>query len=377
MTTVLHTIDTTGPGGAETVFINLVKSLPGDNPVVAIRGPGWVCDTLRKNGIEPVFVDSRGGFNVSYLADLVKIIRRYRVDVVQSHLFGSNLYSSLAGLICRVPVISVFHGFVDTNKGERFLPVKARIINSGSKKIVFVSDRLRQHYISQYGLSGAKATTIYNGVDTDVFYPRKDDSIRKELGLGPENVLIGAVGNIRPAKGYDNFLRAARIIHSRHPECRFVVAGQGSGALYDSLLELRRELGLEGIFYFIGFRENPPAVLNNLDIFVLPSVSEGFSISTIEAMACGVPVVVTRSGGPEEIVENGVNGLTVDSGPEDIAGGIMRIFEKADLGNSLKNTAFAEVEEKFSLRAMVEQYRLCHGPQKEISEGKTDYAGTW
>ncbi|MCF8095229.1 MAG: glycosyltransferase [Desulfobacteraceae bacterium] len=362
MARILHTIDTTGPGGAETVFINLVKSLSGDNPVVAIRGPGWVCDTLRKNGIEPVFVKSRGSFNAAYLLELVKIIRRYRIDLVQSHLFGSNLYSSVAGLICGVPVISVFHGFVDTNRGERFMSVKTRVINFGSKKIVFVSDRLRQHFISEYGFSASKAATVYNGVDTDVFYPRRDDSIREELGLGPENILIGALGNIRPAKGYDHFLRAARIIHSKHPECRFVVAGQGKGALYDSLLETRKNLGLEGIFSFIGFRENAAIVLNNLDVFVLPSVSEGFSISTIEAMACGVPVVVTRSGGPEEIVENGRNGIIVETGPADIAKGIIRLLEDPGLETAVRERALAEVAGKFSLRAMVEQYRLFYDP---------------
>jgi len=235
---------------------------------------------------------------------------------------------------------------------------------------VFVSDRLKEHYVKKLGFADSKAVTIYNGVDNSVFYPRKDDTIRNELGLSAGNILIGAVGNVRPAKGYDIFLKAARQVYDQHSECRFVVAGQGNGALYESLLDLRKDLGLEEVFHFIGFKQDTAKVFNNLDIFVLPSVSEGFSISTIEAMACGVPVVVTRSGGPEEIIENGENGLTVDSGPEDIAWGIMRILEKVEFRNFIKNKGLAEVDEKFSLKAMVNQYKLFYNQNNSMSSGK-------
>jgi glycosyltransferase involved in cell wall biosynthesis len=360
MIRVLHTIDTTGPGGAETVFVNLAKSLdPREfESFAAICGPGWVCDALRKNGIEPVFVNSKGGFNLGYLVEMVRIVRKYRIDVIQAHLFGSCLYAGMAGLICGVPVISTIHGFVDVNDREKLMWLKTRLTNLGSKKIVCVSGHLRKHCVENLGFSGRKAITIYNGVDTSVFHPDRDDSIRKELGLGVEHFVIGAVGNIRPAKGYDIFLRAARIIYDRHPECRILIAGEGSGPLYESLLELRKDLGLEGVFFFTGFREKAAEVFNSLDIFVLPSVSEGFSISTIEAMACGVPVVVTRSGGPEEIVENGTSGITVECTQEDIANGVMPLLENEGLRAALKNRALGEVDEKFSLGAMVEQYRL-------------------
>lgn len=358
MIRVLHTIDTTGPGGAETVFINLVKDLDPCRfrSFAAIRGPGWVFDTLRKNRIEILFIPSRGGFNFLYLLELVKIIRRYKIDIVQSHLLGSNVYCSLAGLICRVPVVSVFHGFVDIHAGEVLMAVKRKLVNLGSKKIVFVSDRLCEYYVQNFGISPLKSITIYNGVNTKVFRPQKDDSIRKELGLGPGHILIGALGNIRSAKGYDVFLKAARLVYDRHPECRFLIAGQGAGALYDALLELRNQLGLENVFFFLGFRENTSMVLNNLDIFVLSSVSEGFSISTIEAMACGIPVIVTRSGGPEEIVMNGENGLCVECCEKAIANAFHNLMVNPELRSKLSRTALRLVRNSFSLRAMIRKY---------------------
>jgi len=358
MIRVLHTIDTTGPGGAETVFVNLATKLDPLKfvSVAAIFGPGWVCDTLRKHGIEPIFVHSRGGFNVRYLQELMRIVRVHKIDIIQSHLLGSSLYSSVAGLMCGVPVVASIHGFVDAGANERLMWLKSLLVSLGSDKIVFVSDRLREHGLRQLGFSSKKSTTIYNGVDTSVFYPKEDDSIRKELGIGPEHVVIGAVGNIRPAKGYDIFLKAARLIYDQHPECRFVVAGQGSGPLYEGLLKLRDALGLRGVFFFIGFRGDPVLVYNNLDIFVLPSTSEGFSLSTIEAAACGLPVVVTRSGGPEEIVTNGgILGTVVECNEVALCNAL-NIYVNDQYFKKYVTKNFESVFSMYSLGKMLKRY---------------------
>ena len=358
MIRILHTIDTTGPGGAETVFVNLIKGLDRQKfePVVAIRGPGWVYDELEKNGISPLFVNSKGAFNFNYLWELIGIIRRHNIDIVQSHLLGSNLYCSLAGMICGMPVISTFHGFVDIHTKERFSTIKSKIINRGSARIVFVSDRLREFYVEQKGFSTRKSVTIYNGIDTSLFKPQRDDSIRKKLGLGPDNVLVGAVGNIRLSKGYEYLLEAAKLVVERYPQFRFVVAGEGSGRLFDNLLDSRKRLGLENHFFFLGFEPDVPRFLNNLDIFVLPSISEGFSISTIESMACGVPVIVTLSGGPEEIVENELTGIVVPAG--DYCALSKAVIDSIENNRNINNAILAlqTCESKFSLKKMISNY---------------------
>jgi glycosyltransferase involved in cell wall biosynthesis len=359
MIKVLHTIDTTGPGGAETVFTNLASGLDPQRfeSVVAISGPGWVCDTLRKKGLEPIFIQSGGGFNFKYLLSLIHIIRQHNINVIQSHLLGSNLYCSLAGLICRVPVISTFHGFVDSSSNDRLIAIKRRIINLGSTKIVYVSEHLRKYFIHEFGFSASKSMTIYNGVDTTIFLPKNDDSIRKEFGLSAEHVLVGAVGNIRPAKGYHTFLKAAKLVRNKYPDCKFVIAGEGSGSLLEDLIRLQAMLHLQEHLIFLGFRADASKILNNLDIFVLPSVSEGFSISTIEAMACKVPVVVTRSGGPEEFVINGQNGIIVDCDEKQLAASIIRLMENRGLIKKITQLAHQQVADNFSLTAMISKYQ--------------------
>jgi glycosyltransferase involved in cell wall biosynthesis len=358
MIRILHTIDTTGPGGAETVFVNLVKGLDRDRfePVVVIRGPGWVCDELRRNGIEPIFLDSSGSLNLKYLLGLISTIRERKIDIIQSHLLGANLYSSLAGLICRVPVVSTFHGFVDVSTREHFSSAKSRIINLGSDRIVFVSNKLRDFYVNHMGFSSRKSVTIYNGVDTSIFKPQRDDSIRKQLGLTPDNILVGSVGNIRPAKGYDYLIRAARMVIDKHPQFRFVIAGEGSGKLYEDLLDLRNSLDLVNHLFFVGFQPDIPRFLNNLDIFVLPSISEGFSISTIEAMSCGLPIVVTKSGGPEEIISSSLNCICVpNKSAHDLSEGLSAILIYCNSNNNVIDSN-CDTANCFSLNNMLCKY---------------------
>jgi glycosyltransferase involved in cell wall biosynthesis len=237
------------------------------------------------------------------------------------------------------------------------IAIKSRVINLGSKKIIFVSEKLRTSFIQKYGFSATKSITIYNGVDTSVFLPKYDDSIRKELGLRSDHILVGAVGNIRPAKGYHIFLKAAELVRKKYPDCKFVIVGEGSGKLFEDLLRLRAKLHLTEHFIFLGFRGDASMVINNLTIFVLPSVSEGFSISTIEAMACNVPVIVTRSGGPEEFVINGQNGIIVDCDEEQIAASIIQLMENKKFVENICTLAHRKVTENFSLSAMISRYQ--------------------
>ncbi|MEA5115724.1 MAG: glycosyltransferase [Geobacteraceae bacterium] len=357
MIRILHTIDTTGPGGAESVFVNLVKGLDADRfyPVVVIGGPGWVCAELRKNGIEPIFINSKGAFNFSYLRGLVKTIRENKIDIIQSHLLGANLYSCLAGLLCNVPVVSTFHGFVDINSMERFYALKSKIISFGSEKIIFVSKKLLEYYVKQKRMPASKSITIYNGIDIRVFKPCRDDSIRKKLELESNQILVGAIGNIRSAKGYEYLLAAARLVIDRRPQIRFVIAGEGSGEIYHSLLEVRKNLNLEKQVNFLGFVSDTSKLLNNLDLFVLSSISEGFSISTIEAMACGIPVVVTQCGGPEEIIENGLSGIVVPPrDPSLLANAIIRSVENNS--RSANEACAKRCKDAFSISKMINDY---------------------
>lgn len=359
MKNILHAIDTSGPGGAETVFLALARGLDPTKyrSYAVIKSEGWVAGQLRKFGLEPFFADAKGSFNLRYLYQLVRIIRKYKIDIVQSHLFGSNVYCSLAGWICRVPVISVFHGAVDVNPNSKLLRTKFHILNRGSAKVVCVSQSLSNTMLKSGMLAHHKSVVIYNGIDTHLFRPQRNQYLKNQLNLTANDIIIGAMGNIRRPKAYDVLLHAAALLVKKSTYYKFMIAGDGSGRLYEDLLKLREELGLKAHVFFLGFQEDVAQVLNNFDIFLLSSTTEGFSIATIEAMACGLPVVVTRSGGPEEIVTHGENGLLVDvASASQIAGAITLIANDAALKTRLVQNARANVMARFSMDSMLHAY---------------------
>lgn len=363
MINVLHTIDSKNSGGAECIFIELFKRLDKEkfNSFAAVEKGGWTELQLRKLNFYPMTLKSQGAFNIKYLLDIIKIIKEYNINIIQSHLFGSNVYCSIAGIICNVPVISTFHGHIDIDKNDKLLRYKFAIINKGSKRIVFVSDHLKNYYLQNTNVMKNKTLTIHNGIDTSHYMRKKNTDIRKELGLSDKHVLIGSIGNIGEAKGYDILMKAVASVNIIRPECRFIIVGDQSNSLYYDLLKLRSELKIDNVVYFLGFRHDVNIILNNCDLFVLPSISEGLSIATLEAMSCGIPVVATKSGGPEEFVKNGVNGLLVNANDvQSLTDGILNLLENEQLRKTcIKNTQ-ETVSKCFSLEAMVNEYGKCY-----------------
>ena len=362
MKTILHIIDTTGPGGAETVFINLAQRLSRERyrSIVVVRGKGWLYDELARLGLEPIIIAAKGSFNWRYLLRLCKFIKKEKVDLIQSHLLGSNVYSSLAGMITGVPVVAVFHGAVDVGGNESFLKLKFAAINLGAKRVITVSENLLANMVLRTPINRKKLLTIYNGVVVDEFKRASSDFIRNQFGWDKSVIIVGSLGNIRNAKGYDILLQAASNLKNSVYNFKFVIAGQGKGSLYDKLLALRTELKLEDV-HFLGFNDDPAGFLSNLDVFLLSSTSEGFSIATIQAMASGIPVVATKSGGPEEIITHSKNGWLVEPGdPEAISNGLEHIVADPELMKTLPTNALDHVKKTFDMDAILSSYETIY-----------------
>jgi len=359
MRTILHTIDTTGPGGAETVFIDLATCLPKEKyrSVVVIRGKGWVYEELRRRGVEPVLLDARGSFNWRYLSGLRKLIHHERVDLIQSHLLGTNVYCSLAGLLTRTPVVATFHGAVDIGQNERFKGLKFDAINAGADCIIAVTDSLRDDILGRTRLKKNKTRVIYNGIDTSLFQHPHSNTLRQKYGWPENEIIIGSLGNIRSAKGYDILLRAAALLENSPHSCRFVIAGQSNSSLIDELLTLRKELGLEDKVHFLGFLDDAAEFLSNIDLFLSSSVSEGLPLSAIQAMVSGLPIIATRCGGYKRLITDRENGWLVEVGnPQAIADAIEVVAADHGLRDKLSGNARKYAIETFDIQVMLEAY---------------------
>jgi glycosyltransferase involved in cell wall biosynthesis len=353
-------IETGGPGGAETVYVNLVRGLDpsqwGHLPVLPMRG--WVYDQLTAFGIQPILMPEHHAFDVAYFARMRALMRRTGVDLIHAHLFGSAVRAAILSRLTGVPAIATLHGGIDLSANERFRRAKVGIMNYGLKRIVFVSEPLRKTLLDAVPFRPDLAIVIPNGIDPKQFSSTDGENFRSELGIGPREFVVGTVASPgRSAKGLDILLEVAALLKVRSPGIRFVLVGDLAGGRGDELLRHRAALGLAQDVIVTGFRSDVDRALAAFDVYALTSRSEGFSISLIEAMASGLPVVSTRCGGPEHIVDDGVTGLLVENeSVEGIADAIERMRADPAARKRLGDAARRVVREKYLIEAQIKQY---------------------
>ena len=356
MKNVLHAIDVFESGGAETVFLQLIKNINRAeyNPVVIIPGKGWLYQQLVRLDIEPIIVDMQGSFNLAYLKSLLRIIKEEKIDLIHSHLFGSNIYCSITGWLSQVPVISTFHGVIDVAEDERFLFLKKRLLRLGSSKIVFVSQFLKDALNQRINAKESLCQVIYNGVDLEQFAEPITEDFRQKIGT-ENKTFVSMVGNVNHSKGYDILIETAALLRGKGYV--FVVAGDTSDECFGSLKRELESQSLEQDVIFLGFQDNIRDLIKSSALYLLTSRDEGFSISTIEAMASGIPVIATRSGGPEEIIQHESNGLLVENeNPLGIASAIEALITNPKIAAKMTEQALKDVSARFSIDKIIRQY---------------------
>lgn len=353
---VLHLIDTGGPGGAETVCLNLAKGLQGQvaHQTVVVPERDWLYGELRTNGLSPELRSTRpGGFDLAFGRWLLTVVRARQINIIQTHLLGSATYGSLVGHAAGVPSVCTFHGTPDFAGPQWLLAAKLRAVVGGANRLVCVSDYLKMHVLSRFRFAERASVTIYNGVD----FSRSTPSSRQRSSERSSFHLC-AVGNARPAKDYPTLIRTVAWLREHDVPCFLVVAGQPPADNFRALRELAAGLGVEPYIEFRGFQPDIGAIFAETDVFVSSSTSEGFSLATVEAMAHGVPAVVTRSGGPEEIIVDGESGLLVPpSNPAALGCAIARLYREPDLARSIATQGAQHVRKEFSMTQMVGRYR--------------------
>ena len=366
--TVLHLIDTGGPGGAETIYLQLVNGIDRDRwrsvPVVPVID--WLHGVLMASGSMPLVVSNQSRARLPYILHLRSVIRREGVDLIHAHLMGSALYGSLAAMLSNLPVVCTFHGLPDIGLGGAGVRMKFRVISRRRNRVVFVSGALREAITTRFDLPASVVRVVPNGIPE--LAPVMTGTEREEMGDTGGRFVVTAVGNVRPAKDYGTLLRAAALLRDWGVPVRLVIIGQASGPLYEDLCRLRRDLDLDREVEFMGFRSDAGRLVAAADGFVSSSSTEGFSLSTVEALHLGRPVVVTRSGGPEEIVRHRETGLLVPVGdPAAIADGLRWVSCNPTSSREMAEWGRKDVRERFSLSRMIESYESLY---RELTESE-------
>lgn len=356
---IFHLIDVAGTGGAETVFCQMVRYFDqrDENALTALPGPGWIAEQLTGLRSEVRFVASRGSFSSRLLATLVGLMRQSRANIMVVHLLGSAAYAALTGLLLRRPVIAVFHGALDFEAPGRMSALKRWLLGLGHVHVVAVSAGVKEALVA-WGLQADRVRVIANGVDTAAFQPVAGAALRNVPGLPADAVVVGAVGNLHPVKGYDLMLQAAALVVKAQGNVHFVVAGEGDPAYQRELERLRDQLGLQRHWHFLGFHTADAAHYSSLDLLVSAASSEGLPLSFLEAMACGVPIVATANEGSTRLLDDARCGLSVPGGdPAALAGAITSVLGNPGLASELGERGLQAVQQRYSLSATLDEYQ--------------------
>jgi glycosyltransferase involved in cell wall biosynthesis len=258
-------------------------------------------------GVRFLGLTRRGPLDLLAWRPLVRLLRTESVDVVHSHMFGSNVWGVALGRGCRVPVI-VAHEHSWAFSGERARRVVDRHwIARMSDALVACSAADRRRMIELERIDPDDIVLIANGIEARPPTPGSD--IRRELAIAPDAPMIGSVGALRAEKRFDVLIDAAALLRRAHPGVRVVIAGDGDQR---GALERRIErLGLGGTVMLLGSRTDVPDVLRGCDIAVNCSDFEGMPLSLLEYMDAGVAIVATRVGGIPSAIDDGIHGLLV------------------------------------------------------------------
>ncbi|NOZ25650.1 MAG: glycosyltransferase [Nitrospirae bacterium] len=369
MLKICYVIGQLNRGGAERQLYELVRGIDGNefHPVVISLSSGgcWV-EELRDLGIEVVELRRRRNREVSRLYSLVRLFRTIRPDIVHTYLYSANSYGRIAAVITGVPVIiaserSLPEAGKDKDRGRILLD---RILARFSHGIICNSRRAAETLVEKYAFDAGKVFTVHNGINPDDFFREagrhgRPETARKSVSTAFRTV--GTVGRLHPSKNYRLFLDAARIVLERAgSRVNFIVIGDG-----ESRAELQRYAQRSGIadrVVFTGERSDVPAMLEEMDVFVMTSLYEGLSNAMMEAMLAGLPVVATDVGGNRELITDGENGFLCPPGDaSSLAERILYLLdngqEAARMGLSGRQRILTEFSAEKMVRATEGIYR--------------------
>ena len=367
MTRVLHVVRSLALGGAERVVTEFALAHDRerfDPEICCVLEGGPLSSELEQAGVPVHVLKRKGRLDARSVFALGALVRKRRIDVVHNH--------NLTALIVGVPgaLMGGARAIIRTEHNVTARPPIASLLVSRLASLfedaqIGVSEAVRVSHRRAGRIPGRRFVTIRNGIDdARLRHASTRDGIRAELGIPDSAILCVTVGSLTPQKDHGNLLEAARQVLESRKDVIFALAG--GGPLEQVLRDRAEALGMGESVRFLGAREDVPDILRAADVFVLPSAWEGLPITILEAMASGVPCVVTAVGGNAEALEDGVSGLVVPpSDPGALAHAIERVAADAQLRADLGRAGRLAYEARFTADGMARQtealYRLSLG----------------
>ncbi|HET9283382.1 MAG TPA: glycosyltransferase [Candidatus Angelobacter sp.] len=292
---------------------------------------------------------------------LRKLIRDEHVDIVQTYFETANTWGGVVTKLSGASLLSSRRDLGILRQSKHKLAY--RLVNRLSNRVLAVSEEVKRFCIDQERINPAKISVVYNGVDFEQLAIGSGVNPFSGIEWASALHIITCVANIRKIKGIDVLIRCAQLVCRELPGTVFLIAGSLYWSDYtEEMRALARELGVENNIKLLGFVEDPTPLLKMSNAFCMLSRSEGFSNALLEAMACGVPPVVTSVGGSPEAIKDGEDGFLVPS--EDHLAAANRLLyllrnpaKAALMGEAARTTAQTRFSAQTMIKQLIEVYR--------------------
>jgi sugar transferase (PEP-CTERM/EpsH1 system associated) len=360
---IMHVVDSLGKGGLENGLVNLIERLDPisfEHTVYAIRRLGLNAERLPSERVRVLCLGKKETDSRIQVGALARAIREVRPDIVHSRNW-SAVEAVIAGRWVRsCALVHSEHGLesADTVPEPWRRICLRRLAYELADRVVSVSYQLRDLHARRTGFPARRINVIHNGVDGGRFFPGAAvrARMRHELGISGDEFCIGCVGSLFPVKDHMTLLKAIAEINAACGDWRLFVIGEGPErgrleSFLDANVDWKQRVS------FLGSSNRVSELLNAMDVYVLPSIMEGISNSLLEAMATGLPVVATATGGNREVVIDGNSGLLFPVGAfRQLAEKLLTLRAHRDLRLQLGQQALRRVRENFSMDSMVREY---------------------
>lgn len=364
---VVHVAGQLDVGGMEKLLVEFARHADRERfalTFISLSSRGAVAKQIEACGWPVVALDCGPGRRVGIIFRLARFFRRSQIDVVHTHNSRSLLYGAPAARVARVGrVVHTRHGQL---YGASLADTRAfRWASWFTDQVVCVSDDSARLSLID-GVTPRRVRTIVNGVDPARF-----------AFLGPaDGSTVVAVGRLSPEKGFDTLVEAIALASAEYPSLRLELAG--GGPCLPQLRRLADRLGIGDRVTFLGEVSDVPAVLARAALFVLPSLTEGISLTLLEAMARGLPVVATSVGGTPEVVIDGETGrLAPPRAPAELARMIVSTLCDPEASRRMGLAGRRRVEDHFDVRKMVASYEQLYQGAGADSHAETVSFGSF
>lgn len=358
---ILQVVLSLNAGGTERLVLELVKRLHADLPmaVCCLDDAGVWAPELESRGIEVRALGRRAGFRPSLGRAVAAAARAHHAQVIHCHHYSPFVYGCLSRLTwAGSRVVFTEHGRLSDVKPSMKRRLVNQVLSQVPHAVFAVSDDLRRHLVAE-GFSPRQVGVIYNGIDVGAAPAASQRAeVRRRLAADDDVLVLGTVARLDPVKDLGSLLRAVAELGPRLPVTLAVI---GDGPERGALERTASDLGVASRVRFLGHRDDAREWLAGCDVYVNSSISEGVSLTILEAMAAALPVVATRVGGTPEVVTVECGRLVPPRDPVTLAGQLSELRNNSTLRERLGAAARQRVDTMFSLDRMVREYRDVYG----------------